>query len=83
MTLERVPPQLTSQEKNNWLEKLNGVSLSSDAFIPFRDTIDRAHFSGVKYVIQPGNSIRDNDVIKVCNDYGMMMAFSGVRLFHH
>ena len=81
--LEEVPPQLTSQEKNDWLSKLTGVSLSSDAFIPFRDTIDRAHQSGVKYVVQPGNSLRDEEVIKACNDYEMVMIFSGTRLFHH
>ncbi len=82
-TLERVPPQLTPEEKSDWLSKLTGVSLSSDAFIPFRDTIDRAQQSGVKYVVQPGGSLRDGDVIQACNDYGMVMAFSGVRLFHH
>ena len=82
-TLEKAPPQLTSQEKSDWLSKLTGVVLSSDAFIPFRDTIDRAHQSGVKYVVQPGNSLRDEEVIKACNDYGMVMVFSGTRLFHH
>ena len=82
-TLENVPTQLTPEEKNEWLNKLTTVSLSSDAFIPFRDTIDRAHQSGVKYVVQPGGSLRDEDVIQACNDYGMVMAFSGVRLFHH
>ncbi len=81
--LEKVPPQLTFQERRDWLDKVRGVSLSSDAFIPFRDTIDRARQSGVRYVVQPGNSIRDNDVIKACNDYGMVMVFSGTRLFHH
>ena len=82
-TLEETPPQLTLQEKGDWLGNLTGVSLSSDAFMPFRDVIDRAYQSGVKYVVQPGNSIRDEEVIKACNDYGMVMAFSGVRLFHH
>ena len=82
-TLEEVPPQLTSEEKNGWLGSLTGVSLSSDAFMPFRDTIDRAYRSGVKYVVQPGNSLRDEEVIKACNDYGMVMAFTGTRLFHH
>jgi phosphoribosylaminoimidazolecarboxamide formyltransferase/IMP cyclohydrolase len=81
--LEKVPPQLTYKEKRDWLDKLKGVSLSSDGMIPFRDTIDRAHESGVSYVVQPGGSIRDEDVIKACDDYGMVMAFSGVRLFHH
>jgi phosphoribosylaminoimidazolecarboxamide formyltransferase/IMP cyclohydrolase len=82
-TLEKVPPQLTYDEKRDWLDKLKGVSLSSDGMIPFRDTIDRANESGVSYVVQPGGSIRDKDVIKACDDYGMVMAFSGVRLFHH
>jgi phosphoribosylaminoimidazolecarboxamide formyltransferase/IMP cyclohydrolase len=81
--LEKVPPQLTPEEKSDWLSKLTGVVLSSDAFIPFRDTIDRAYQSGVKYVVEPGNSVRDEDVIKACNEYGMVMIFSGIRLFHH
>jgi phosphoribosylaminoimidazolecarboxamide formyltransferase/IMP cyclohydrolase len=81
--LEAVPPQLTYEEKAEWLGGLKGVSLSSDGMIPFRDTIDRAHESGVSYVVQPGGSIRDDDVIKACDDYGMVMAFSGIRLFHH
>ena len=83
MTLEKVPPQLTPQEKSDWLGKLTGVSLSSDAFIPFRDTIDRAQQSGVQYVAQPGSSLRDEEVIKACDDYGMAMVFTGARLFHH
>ncbi len=81
--VEEVTPQLTPQERTDWLKKLTGVALSSDAFIPFRDTIDRAYQSGVKYVVQPGNSIRDNEVIDACNACGMVMAFTGVRLFHH
>ena len=79
----RVPEQLTWEQKRAWLDKLSGVSLSSDGMIPFRDTIDRAHESGVGYVVQPGGSIRDADVIKAADDYGMVMAFSGLRLFHH
>ena len=82
-TLESVPAQLTQKEKSDWLSNLTGVSLSSDAFMPFRDTVDRAHLSGVKYLVQPGNSMRDDEVIKACNDYGMVMVFSGARLFHH
>lgn len=82
-TLEEVPPQFTSQERSDWLSKMTDVVLSSDAFMPFRDTIDRAYQSGVKYVVQPGNSIRDEEVIKACNDYGMVMVFSGIRFFHH
>jgi phosphoribosylaminoimidazolecarboxamide formyltransferase / IMP cyclohydrolase len=78
-----VPAQLTYEQKREWLKNLKGVSLSSDGMIPFRDTIDRAHESGVGYVVQPGGSIRDEDVIKACDDYGMVMAYSGVRLFHH
>jgi phosphoribosylaminoimidazolecarboxamide formyltransferase / IMP cyclohydrolase len=78
-----VPPQLTYEQKREWLKNMKGISLSSDGMIPFRDTIDRAHESGVGYVVQPGGSIRDEDVIKACDDYGMVMAYSGVRLFHH
>ncbi len=79
----KVPPQLPYEQKRDWLSKLKGVSLSSDGMIPFRDTIDRAYESGVAYVLQPGGSIRDEDVIKACDAYGMVMAYSGVRLFHH
>ena len=81
--MEKVPPQLTYEEKVEWLKDLKGVSLSSDGMIPFRDTIDRTYQSGVNYVVQPGGSIRDDDVIRACDDYGMVMAFSGVRFFHH
>jgi phosphoribosylaminoimidazolecarboxamide formyltransferase/IMP cyclohydrolase len=81
--MEKVPPQLTYEQKRDWLKGLKGVSLSSDGMIPFRDTIDRAHESGVAYVVQPGGSIRDEEVIKASDDYGMVMAFSGIRLFHH
>jgi len=80
---EEVPRRLTPQEKREWLYSLTGVSLGSDGFIPFRDTIDRGQQSGVKYVVQPGGSLRDEEVIKACNEYGVVMAFSGVRLFHH
>ena len=73
----------TKQEKNEWLKKLNNVALSSDAFFPFRDNIDRASRSGVKYIVQPGGSIKDVDVIDAANNYGMAMAISEVRLFHH
>jgi phosphoribosylaminoimidazolecarboxamide formyltransferase/IMP cyclohydrolase len=81
--LEVVPPQLTYEQKREWLNNLKGVSLSSDGMIPFRDTIDRAYQSGVAYVLQPGGSIRDQDTIWACDDYGMVMAYSGIRLFHH
>ncbi len=80
---ETIPESFTKQEKNKWLKKLNNVALSSDAFFPFRDNIDRASRSGVKYIVQPGGSIKDVDVIDAANNYGMAMAISGVRLFHH
>jgi phosphoribosylaminoimidazolecarboxamide formyltransferase / IMP cyclohydrolase len=78
-----IPAQLTREEKRTWLDGMTGVALGSDAFFPFRDSIDRAALSGVKYVLQPGGSNRDDVVIKACDEYGMTMAFSGVRLFHH
>ncbi len=81
--LEKVPPQLTWDQKKDWLKGLKGVSLSSDGMIPFRDTIDRAYESGVAYIVQPGGSIRDDDSVKACDAYGMVMAYSGLRLFHH
>jgi len=80
---EEVPRILTSQEKRAWLDSLKGVALGSDGYIPFRDTIDRAQQSGVKYIVQPGGSLRDGEVIKACDETGMVMVFSGVRLFHH
>ena len=81
--MEKIPPPLTWEQKREWLKGLKGVSLSSDGMIPFRDTIDRAYESGVAYIVQPGGSVRDGDVIKACDAYGMVMAFSGIRLFHH
>lgn len=77
------PPELSAEEKKSWLANLQGVAMGSDGFFPFRDNIDRAHASGVRYIIQPGGSVRDQSVIDACNKYGMVMAFSGVRLFHH
>ena len=77
------PPVFTREEKRAWLDKLTGVALGSDAFFPFGDNIERAHKSGVKYVAEPGGSIRDDNVIETCNKYGMAMAFTGIRLFHH
>jgi len=77
------PEPLTPQERADWIGELDGVSLASDAFFPFRDSIDRAAQSGVKYVVQPGNSARDDIVIAACDEYGMAMAFSNLRLFHH
>ena len=79
----QTPRQLTLDEKREWLSKLDSVTLGSDAFFPFRDSIDRAAVSGVKYVLEPSGSARDNAVIQAANEYGMTMVFSGVRLFHH
>lgn len=78
-----VPARLTREEKREWLKGLQGVSYGSDAFLPFRDNLDRASRSGVKYVIQAGSSLRDEEVVQAANDYGMVMVYSGVRLFHH
>ena len=78
-----LPPQLTADERRAWLDTLNGVALGSDAFFPFRDSIDRAAQTGVRYAFEPGGSTRDEDVIAACDEYGMVMAFTGVRLFHH
>lgn len=80
---EEVPPLLAPAERRDWLAGLCGVAPASDAYIPFRDNIDRAHGSGVAYVAQPGGSARDAAVIAACNEHGMGMAFTGVRLFHH
>ena len=77
------PEPLTREEKKEWLKNMSGVSLGSDAFFPFGDNIERAHKSGVKYVAEAGGSIRDDNVIETCNRYGMAMAFTGLRLFHH
>jgi phosphoribosylaminoimidazolecarboxamide formyltransferase/IMP cyclohydrolase len=77
------PRQLVPDEKREWLSRLDSVALGSDAFFPFRDSIDRAAASGVKYVLEPGGSARDDSVITAANEYGMTMVFSGVRLFHH
>ncbi|MDP4142934.1 MAG: phosphoribosylaminoimidazolecarboxamide formyltransferase [Bacillota bacterium] len=81
--LNEVPERLTAEEKAEWLSNLKGVSLGSDAFFPFRDNIDRAAKSGVKYIVQPGGSVRDDIVIEACNEYDMVMSCSGIRLFHH
>ncbi len=77
------PPVFTSEEKKAWLAKNTDVALGSDAFFPFGDNIERAHKSGVKYVAEPGGSIRDDHVIETCDKYGMAMCFTGIRLFHH
>ncbi|MCC7494479.1 MAG: phosphoribosylaminoimidazolecarboxamide formyltransferase [Fimbriimonadaceae bacterium] len=80
---EVVPARFTPAERRAWLDQQKGVALSSDAFFPFRDNLDRAARSGVEYVLQPGGSLRDDEVIAAADSYGMVMAFSGVRLFHH
>ena len=77
------PEVFTREQKREWLDKLTDVALGSDAFFPFGDNIDRAKRSGVKYIAQPGGSVRDDHVIDTCNKYGMVMAFTGIRLFHH
>ena len=77
------PPVFTSEEKKAWLAGNTDVTLGSDAFFPFGDNIERAHKSGVKYIAQPGGSVRDDNVIETCNKYNMAMAFTGIRLFHH
>ena len=74
---------MPKEEKRSYLDQIDGVSLGSDAFFPFSDNIDRARLSGVKYVAEPGGSVRDDAVIEACDRYGMTMAFTGLRLFHH
>ncbi len=77
------PPVFTREEKRAWLDQMEGVTVGSDAFFPFSDNIERARKSGVKYIAQPGGSVRDQAVIDTCDKYGMVMAFTGIRLFHH
>lgn len=81
--LEETPETLSPEEKQEWLKGLKDVTLGSDAYFPFRDNIDRAYRSGVKYIVQPGGSIREGIVIEACNQYGMVMCLTGLRLFHH
>ncbi len=77
------PSVFTKEEKRAWLDQMDNVALGSDAFFPFGDNIERAHKSGVKFIAQPGGSVRDDNVIETCDKYGMAMAFTGIRLFHH
>lgn len=77
------PEVLTREEKRAWLDQMTEVTLGSDAFFPFGDNVERAHRSGVKYIAQPGGSIRDDNVIETCNKYHIAMCFTGIRLFHH
>ena len=83
LTFTEQPAPLTAEEKRAWLDAVTGVSLGSDAFFPFGDNIERARRSGVTAIVQPGGSIRDQQVIDTCNKYGIAMAFCGIRLFHH
>lgn len=82
-TFQEKPPVFTGEEKRAWLDRMQDVTLGSDAFFPFSDNIERAHKSGVKYIAQPGGSVRDDAVIECCDKYRMVMAFTGIRLFHH
>jgi phosphoribosylaminoimidazolecarboxamide formyltransferase/IMP cyclohydrolase len=77
------PPVLTAEMKKEWIAKNTDVTVGSDAFFPFGDNVERAHKSGAKYIVQPGGSIRDDNVIDVCDKYGIVMSFTGIRLFHH
>ena len=77
------PEVLTTEEKKAWIATQSGVTVGSDAFFPFGDNVERARKSGVRYIVQPGGSIRDDHVIATCNKYGIVMAFTGMRLFHH
>ena len=77
------PEVLTAEEKRSWIEKQSGVTCGSDAFFPFGDNVKRAYKSGVEYIVEPGGSIRDDNVIETADSYGMVMAFTGMRLFHH
>ncbi len=77
------PEVFTREAKRAWLDKNSGVSVGSDAFFPFGDNVERAHKSGVNYIAQPGGSVRDDNVIDTCNKYGIVMSFTGIRLFHH
>ena len=82
-TFKVKPEVLTAEEKKEWIAKLSGVTVGSDAFFPFGDNVERARKSGVQYIAQPGGSIRDDQVIATADKYGMVMAFTGIRLFHH
>ncbi len=77
------PEPLTAEEKKAWIATQSGVTVGSDAFFPFGDNVERARKSGVQYIAEPGGSIRDDHVIATCNKYGIVMSFTGMRLFHH
>jgi phosphoribosylaminoimidazolecarboxamide formyltransferase/IMP cyclohydrolase len=80
---DEVPRRLSGAEKRQWLDQLRGVTLASDAYIPFRDNVDRAYQTGVEYIVQPGGAQRDAEIIAACDEYGMAMALTHLRLFHH
>ena len=82
-TFKTKPEVFTREERRAWLDKMKGVALASDAFFPFGDNIERAHKSGVEFIAQAGGSVRDDHVIETCDKYGIAMAFTGIRLFHH
>jgi len=82
-SVSALPRRLSPDEKLSWLSNLKAVTLGSDAYIPFRDNVDRAHASGVEYIVQPGGAMRDPDIIAACDEYGMAMVCTGLRLFHH
>ena len=82
-TFKTRPDVLTEAEKKEWIARQSGVTVGSDAFFPFGDNVERAHRSGVQYIAQPGGSIRDDQVIETADKFGMVMAFTGIRLFHH
>ena len=82
-TFKVKPEVLTNEEKQAWIAQMSGVTVGSDAFFPFGDNVERARKSGVQYIAQPGGSIRDQQVIDTADKYGMVMAFTGIRLFHH
>ena len=82
-TFKVKPDVLTREEKKSWIAQMQGVTVGSDAFFPFGDNVERARKSGVQYIVQPGGSIRDDNVIDTCNKYGITMCFTGIRLFHH
>ena len=81
--LETPPPALTDDERSDWLARYASVALASDGFIPFRDNIDHAQRHGVRFIAQPGGSARDDEVTAACEEYGIAMAHTGLRLFHH
>jgi phosphoribosylaminoimidazolecarboxamide formyltransferase/IMP cyclohydrolase len=82
-SFDNAPVRLSANERRQWLERIPAVGYVSDAFLPFRDNVDRARAAGARYVAQPGGSARDSEVVAACDEHGMVMAFTGLRLFHH